>query len=86
MNTIFITLFGGLLLFLLFLLIGAITSSVTDIDILNNDIALSILAILVMICFGVGLFLDIKTVNSEYTHTHTATERIIALNDNPGIK
>ena len=85
MNTIYITLFGGFLIFLLLLLVTGIINCIKGIDIMEYLLTWGIYTAIVIGLFVLGLTLDIKSAKSEYTHTHTATEYIVALNDNPGI-
>lgn len=76
MNTIFIFFLGGLIIFLLFILM-------LDTE---DPLTLKIYGVIIFVLFIAGLTLDIKSYKADYTHTKTATEYVVALNDNPGIK
>ena len=86
MNTFFITFLGGLLVFLLFLIVTGIIECIKGVDIMQSKLLWLIYWVIVFVMFLLGLTLDIASAKSDYTHTKTATERIVALNDNPGLK
>lgn len=85
MNTLLLTVLGASILMVLILLIELIIIRY-DKDILEYLLTWKIYLLLVFSIFVVGLVLDVKSYNSEYVHTKTATEKIVALNDNPGVK
>lgn len=86
MNTFFITFLGGLLVFLLFLIVTGIIECTKGVDIMQRKLPWLIYCVIIFVMFLLGLALDIASAKSDYTHTKTATERIVALNDNPGLK
>ena len=86
MNTFLFALLGIAILVLIFLLIAVYIDNKTGKDILDMPKTWRIFWILFSLIVITGLVLDIASYKSEYIHTKTATEHIVALNDNPGIK
>ena len=82
MNTFLITLLAFLLscvISLIFIAIGLIKEEKFEKNFVKINLVCTFLAMIF------GLILDIKSYRSEYVHTKTSTEHIVALNDNPGI-
>lgn len=86
MNTFIFAILGIAILLLIFLLISIYVDKKTGKDILDMSKTWKIFWLLFSLIVITGFVLDITSYKSEYTHTKTATEHIVALNDNPGIK
>ena len=83
MNTFLITL-------LVFLVTCLISLLLTVVGLIKEEKFEETFVIIILTCtllaIVTGLTLDIKTHRSEYIHTKTATENIVALKDKPGIE
>lgn len=86
MNTFLLTLVWALILLISVLVVALIICEKTTDDIFEHPTTWKIYWLLIIPVFITGLTLDIASAKAEYTHSHTATEYIVALNDNPGLK
>lgn len=85
MNTFLFALLGAFIILLAILLVLYYLEVKRE-KVVDESKAWKVFWLLLFPVVIIGLVLDIASYKSEYVHTKTATEHIVALNDNPGIK